>query len=295
MGHSKDYQSYKANQTFIRTSMDQPLLTREQEHELACAFKDKQDIAALHKLVTAYGRLVIAMAGRFRHYGLPMADLIQEGNIGLLLAAMRFEPEREVRFSTYAAWWVRSALQDYVLRNWSIVRTGVTASHKSLFFNLRRMKAGLVVLSGESETSEATRKKIAEQLGVSLADVTAMEQRLSCGDQSLNAPLGPESEESWQSLLADDRPNPEETTQAGLDHAQRSRWLEMAMQGLSPREQIIIRERQLSDDGITLEQMGQELGVSKERVRQLEARAMGKLKARLIGLSHSRSELLGDI
>ena len=199
-----------ANDRYVRQVMAVPMLTRERELELATAWKNNADEKALHELIRAYGRLAVAMAAKFRHYGLPLGDLIQEGNIGLMQAAARFEPDREVRFSTYATWWIRSAMQDYILRNWSIVRTGTTAAQKSLFFNLRRLRARIANATGEQQLNADSRAEIARELNVPVADVVAMEQRMSGGDQSLNAPLSADGEDDWQEFLADDRPNPEE-------------------------------------------------------------------------------------
>lgn len=294
MAHVDDGATYQSGLAYIRNSMAVPLLSRESEHELALAWKEQGDEKALHELVRAYSRLAISMAARFRHYGLPLGDLIQEGNVGLMQAAARFEPEREVRFSTYATWWIRAAMQDYILRNWSIVRTGTTAAQKSLFFNLRRLRARIASTTGNTDLTDEGRAEVAKELGVSLQDVVGMEQRLAASDQSLNATISSEGEDEWQSTLADDRPNPEEVVIGLRDAATRSAWLNAALRQLDPREQVIIRQRRLEDDSITLEELGKELGVSKERVRQLEVRAMGKLKAALVHLAEDRAGLLTD-
>ncbi|HWG81210.1 MAG TPA: RNA polymerase factor sigma-32 [Stellaceae bacterium] len=277
MAYIDDPITQKANLSFIKASMRQPLLSRDREFMLARRWREDGDTAALHELVRAYTRLVIATAGRFRSYGLPIGDLVQEGNVGLMQAAARFEPERDVRFSTYAAWWIRSAMQDYVLRNWSIVRTGTTAAQKSLFFNLRRLRARIDEMSG-APLSEAGRHKIAVTLKVDVAEVESMDMRLGAADQSLNAPLGSGSEDDWQDFLADRRPSPEEVVIGLHDGAMRARWLSEALGELSPRERRIISDRRLREEGATLEELGRALGVSKERVRQLEHRAMLKLR-----------------
>jgi len=265
---------------FIRGSMSTALLSREREQDLARRWRDEGCEESLHELVQAYMRLVISTASRFRNYGLPMSDLVQEGAVGLMQAAARFEPEREVRFSTYAAWWIRSAMQDYILRNWSVVRTGTTAAQKALFFNLRRLRARIE--DGGGTLDDRGRALIAEELSVNLADVEAMEMRLASADQSLNAPIGAEGEDQWQDFLADQRPTPEENVTRVRDGRTRSVWLAQALGELSTREQIIIKERRLSDDGRTLEQLGQKLGISKERVRQIEHRALEKLKSSVL-------------
>ena len=278
MAYVDDPNTQRANLTYIKASMREPLLQRDHEFELATAWREGGDEAALHELIRSYTRLVVALASRFRNYGLPMGDLIQEGNVGLMQAAARFEPEREVRFSTYASWWIRSAMQDYILRNWSIVRTGTTAAQKSLFFNLRRLKSRIEGLNGDA-LSDAGRQTIATQLNVNKSDVVDMEMRLSGADQSLNAPLKEEGDGEWQDFLPDQRPNPEDVVLVMRDAETRSIWLAEALSELSPREQRIISERRLRDESVTLEALGIELGVSKERVRQLEQRALIKLKA----------------
>ena len=263
----------------VRNAMSVPMLTREREMDLARAWRDKEDEVALHELINAYGRLVAGMAVKFRNYGLPVADLIQEGNVGLMQAASRFEPERELRFSTYASWWVRSAMQDYILRNWSIVRTGTTSSQKSLFFNLRRLRAKIEGKTG-GVLDDAGRQAIASELKVPKRDVDGMSVRLAASDQSLNAPVGEEGDLSWQDYVVDERPNPETNAIATKDGETRSDWVKTALSELPTREERIIRARLLEDDTLTLEALGAELGVSKERVRQLEKRALGKLKER---------------
>ncbi|HUK07365.1 MAG TPA: RNA polymerase factor sigma-32 [Stellaceae bacterium] len=277
MAHIDDPQTQKANLNFIKASMKEPLLTRDHEFDLAQKWRVGGDTEALHELVRSYTRLVISTAARFRHYGLPVGDLVQEGNVGLMQAAARFEPDRGVRFSTYAAWWIRSAMQDYVLRNWSIVRTGTTAAQKSLFFNLRRLRARIEETSG-GPLSDAGRKKIADELQVELAEVELMDMRLAAADQSLNVPVGDGGEDDWQDFLPDRRPNPEEVVSVMRDGETRSRWLAEALGELSARERAIITERRLREEGATLEELGRELGVSKERVRQLEHRALLKLR-----------------
>ncbi|MDB5360967.1 MAG: rpoH [Rhodospirillales bacterium] len=277
MAHIDDPETQRANLSFIKASMKVPMLSREDEFDLARRWREQDDTAALHGLVGAYTRLVVSTATRFRNYGLPMGDLVQEGNVGLMQAAARFEPARDVRFSTYAAWWIRSAMQDYVLRNWSIVRTGTTAAQKSLFFNLRRLRARIEDQSGRP-LGDAGRRKIADELQVDILDVEAMEQRLAGNDQSLNAPISEGGDNDWQDFLADVRPSPEEVVIGLRDAQTRSKWLAEALSELSPRERTIIAGRRLCDEGATLEELGRALGVSKERVRQLEHRALQKLR-----------------
>lgn len=274
-------ETQRANRRFIRESMNVPLLSREHELALARRWREHQEERALHELVQAYMRLVISTATRFRNYGLPMGDLVQEGAVGLMQAAARFEPERDVRFSTYAAWWIRSAMQDFILRNWSVVRTGTTAAQKALFFNLRRLRAKID--DGSRTTlDDKGRAYIAEALSVNAEEVESMEMRLSGTDQSLNAVISPNGEDQWQDFLRDERPTPEESFSEEHDGRMRSAWIASSLAELSEREQTIIRERRLRDDARTLEDLGRALGISKERVRQIEHRALQKLRVSLL-------------
>ncbi|MDB5478066.1 MAG: polymerase sigma factor RpoH-related protein [Alphaproteobacteria bacterium] len=281
MAHIDDPLTQRADLTYIKGAMSEKLLERTHEQDLAKRWRYEKDEKALHLLIKAYTRLVVAMAHKFKHYGLPIGDLMQEGNIGLLEAANRFEPERDIRFSTYASWWIRSMMQDYVLRNWSIVRTGTTAAQKSLFFNFRRLRAKIEGEDGVILNDEA-RHKIAKELDVKYSDVVDMEQRMNGGDHSLNGSVGEEGDTEFQDLLPDERPDPEQVVIFMKDKATRNKWLATALGTLNDREQHIIKMRALSNDVVTLEALGKELGVSKERVRQLEARAMEKLKTSLI-------------
>ena len=266
---------------YLKRAMDTPLLEREEEYNLAVAWREEGDEQALHKLTTAYMRLVVAVAAKFRHYGLPFPDLVSEGNIGLMQAAARFEPERGVRFSTYASWWIRSAIQDYVLRNWSIVRTGTTAAQKSLFFNLRRLRA-LIKDVSSGALSQENRAYVAQALRVGEDDVEQMASRLAAVDRSLNAPFSEEGDGEWQDLIADENPDPEAEVMGSRDTDKRKQWLSSAMERLTEREQLIIRERRLREDSVTLEKLGERLGISKERVRQIEHQALGKLRKALV-------------
>lgn len=291
MAHIDDPQTHKANLHYIRDAMDVPLLEKEQERAFARAWRDDRDEVAMQQIIGAYRRLVIAMAGKFRHYGLPLGDLIQEGNIGLMEAVNRFDPERDVRFSTYASWWVRSCMQDYVLRNWSIVRTGTTSAQKSLFFNLRRLKAKIANDQGSPYLSAEGRASVAKEMGVSVQDVETMDMRLSGGDQSLNLQVGEDGDTELQSLMPADAPNPEDVVIGMKDRESRSNWLNAALSELSDREQRIIRERHLTQEPVTLDELGKVLGVSKERVRQLESRAMVKLRESMAARVNARDEL----
>jgi RNA polymerase sigma-32 factor len=276
MIHDDSIHTARNEQRFISTAMSMPLLSQEHEQHLAFRWRDDGDEDALHELVEAYMRLVVSTASKFRAYGLPRADLVQEGCVGLMQAAARFEPERGVRFSTYATWWIRSSMQEYVLRNWSIVRSGTSAAQKALFFNLRRLRAQIDG-AGATQLSEEAREQISARLKVSEREVTAMSDRLSTRDQSLNAPAGEESADEWGDFLVDDRPSPEDVTLRNSDNSVRGRWLREALSDLSDRERLIVTERKLNDEKVTLEELGVQLGVTKERVRQIEHKALQKL------------------
>ncbi|MDQ6437037.1 RNA polymerase factor sigma-32 [Mesorhizobium sp. LHD-90] len=273
----------KARRSMINAAMAAPYLERAEERALAQRWRDHQDQDAMHRITIAHMRLVISMAARFRHFGLSMGDLIQEGHVGLLEAAARFEPERDVRFSTYATWWIRASMQDYILRNWSIVRGGTSSAQKALFFNLRRLRARLA--SGDRMLSgPALYKEISSELGVSEADVALMDCRLSNPDSSLNAPVGDEGAGSADRMdfLVSDDPLPDEIVGETIDVERRSGWLRKALGVLTERERQIIAKRRLQDDGATLESLGASLGISKERVRQIESRALEKLRVALV-------------
>ncbi len=272
-----------ASRSIVNAAMRAPYLERDEEFDLAKRWRHGRDQAALNRLTAAHMRLVIAIAARFRNFGLPLNDLIQEGNIGLLEAAARFEPEREVRFSTYATWWIRAAIQDYVLRNWSIVRGGTSSSQKALFFNLRRLRARLSRKAGELDRHDIHRE-IAALMGVSTDSVAMMDSRLSGPDTSLNAPLheADGGTDDRQDFLVDGTPLPDETVSEAMDAERRAEWLRTAMSVLSERELKIVRERRLREEAVTLESLGESLGISKERVRQIEGRALEKLKHELL-------------
>lgn len=281
----------KADLTYVREVMREPILSREYELELANAWHDEHNEKALHEMIRAYSRLVISAAVRFRHYGLPMGDLIQEGNIGLMQAAARFDPLRGVRFSTYAKWWIRSSIQDYILRNWSIVRTGSTTAQKHLFFNLRRLRAQLANVTTET-MQPADREKIAEDLHVSIKEVEDMENRLAAHDLSLSNPVGDGTQEEWVDSLPDTRPDPEAAAFDLYDTTVRKHWIKSALLNLTVRERQIILSRHLSESPMTLEAVGGIMGISKERVRQLEARSLRKMRFHLLKNIHDVKEIL---
>lgn len=270
---------------FVKTAMEYPLLEATHELKLARLWYHERDERALHELTAAYIKLVIALAPRFRHYGLPSSDLIQEGTVGLMQAAARFDPDREVRFSTYAKWWVRASMQDFVLRNWSIVRTGTTAAQKSLFFNLRRLRAKIQDLD-DGALKEDTKVWIAKELGLKTTDVENMSARLMA-DRSLNAPMvsaGDGGTREWQDVLPDTALPVAEQIMKEHDNKRREVWIEKALKVLNTRELEIIQARALSDEKTSLAQLGKKLGLSKERVRQIEGAALSKLRTKLVRL-----------
>jgi RNA polymerase sigma-32 factor len=268
-----------------RQAMKAELLDAETEVRLARAWRDQRDERALHRLITAYMRLAISMASKFRRYGAPMNDLIQEASLGLMKAADKFDPDRGVRFSTYAVWWIKASIQDYVMRNWSMVRTGSTSSQKSLFFNLRRVQAKLereAAERGERLDPFSLRHLVAAELGVPVQDVEMMEGRLSGSDYSLNATQSADEDgREWIDALEDDGVQAAEAVETAHDADLLHMWLGRALDGLNDRERYIVAERKLKDEGRTLESLGEELGLSKERVRQLEAAAFAKMKRSL--------------
>ncbi len=275
----------RSDRTLPRQAMRAEMLDAETELRLARAWRDDRDEAALHRLITAYMRLAVSMAGRYRRYGAPMNDLIQEAGLGLMKAASKFDPDRGVRFSTYAVWWIKASIQDYVMRNWSMVRTGSTSSQKALFFNMRRVQAQL---EREARAEGATldrfqlRQRIATEVGVPLRDVEMMEGRLAGSDFSLNAVQSSDEEgREWIDALVDESAGSEELVAGKLDKARLREWLLGAMRGLTRRERFILRERKLRDTPRTLESLGGELGLSKERVRQIEAQALAKMRKSL--------------
>jgi RNA polymerase sigma-32 factor len=282
--------------TLSRKAMKAELLDAETELRLAYAWRDQRDEAALHRLITAYMRLAISMASKFRRYGAPMNDLIQEAGLGLMKAADKFDPDRGVRFSTYAVWWIKASIQDYVMRNWSMVRTGSTSSQKSLFFNLRRVQARLereAQARGEELDRHQMRQMISTEIGVPLHDVEMMEGRLSGSDFSLNATQSSEDEgREWIDTIEDEGSQASEIVEHAHDTAALRNWLLEALAALNDRERFIVRERKLRDDPRTLESLGEELGLSKERVRQLEAAAFAKMRKKLESQSREVQDFL---
>jgi RNA polymerase sigma-32 factor len=254
-----------------------PMLAPEEELALSRAWRDNQDTEAAHKLVTSHLRLVAKIAMGYRGYGLPVGELISEGNVGMMQAVKRFDPDRGFRLATYAMWWIRAAIQEYILHSWSLVKMGTTAAQKKLFFNLRKLKGQLQAVE-DGDLSPENLKKIATELDVPEADVISMNRRLASPDHSLNAPLRSDSEGEWQDWLVDETESQEiklgERQELGL----RRDLLEKAMTHLNERERHILGERRLKDNPTTLEDLSQQYGISRERVRQIEVRAFEKLQ-----------------
>ena len=255
-----------------------PMLEPEEEYILAKNWREQGDTDAAHKLVTSHLRLVAKIAMGYRGYGLPVAELISEGNVGMMQAVKRFDPERGFRLATYAMWWIRASIQEYILHSWSLVKMGTTAAQKKLFFNLRKLKGQMQAIEdGDLAPEKVT--AIAERLDVTEADVISMNRRLASPDHSLNAPLRIDGEGEWQDWLVDDDQVSQETRLAEDEELQKRRLLlNRGMETLNDRERHILTERRLRDDPTTLEDLSQEYGISRERVRQIEVRAFEKLQ-----------------
>ena len=261
-----------------------PMLDPDEEYMLAKRWREHNDVDAAHRLVTSHLRLVAKIAMGYRGYGLPLAELISEGNVGLMQAVKRFEPDRGFRLATYAMWWIRAAIQEYILHSWSLVKMGTTAAQKKLFFNLRKLKGQLQAIE-EGDLSPENVKKIAHELSVSESDVVQMNRRLASPDHSLNAPLREEGDGEWQDWLVDEEDNQETKLAEAEEARNRRRLLETALKSLNSRERRILVARRLRDEPTTLEDLSQEYSISRERVRQIEVRAFDKLQRAMKNLA----------
>ncbi|MSP21224.1 MAG: RNA polymerase sigma factor RpoH [Alphaproteobacteria bacterium] len=259
-----------------------PMLEQQEEYMLAKQWSEHGDIDAAHKMVTSHLRLVAKIAMGYRGYGLPLADLIAEGNVGMMQAVKRFDPERGFRLATYAMWWIRAAIQEYILHSWSLVKIGTTAAQKKLFFNLRRLKGQLKAFE-EGDLKAGTVKTIAHKLDVTEEEVVSMNRRLAAPDHSLNAAVREDGEGEWQDWLVDETPNQEVRMGDSEELRLRRGLLATAMENLSERERHILEERRLKDAPATLEDLSKEYGISRERVRQIEVRAFEKLQRAIKG------------
>jgi RNA polymerase sigma-32 factor len=254
-----------------------PMLEVDEEFMLAKRWREHKDAEAAHRLVTSHLRLVAKIAMGYRGYGLPINELIAEGNVGMMQAVKRFDPDRGFRLATYAMWWIRAAIQEYILHSWSLVKIGTTAAQKKLFFNLRRVKGQIKAIE-DGDLSPEQVKTIAERLDVPTDDVVSMNRRLAAPDNSLNAPLKAEGEGEWQDWLVDDTPSQETRLAEDEELSKRQRLLTQALTGLNERERHILTERRLKDEPATLEDLSKEYDISRERVRQIEVRAFEKLQ-----------------
>jgi RNA polymerase sigma-32 factor len=265
-------------QRYLQEIRKFPMLAKEEEYMLAKSWREHENTEAAHKLVTSHLRLVAKIAMGYRGYGLPIGEVISEGNVGLMQAVKKFDADKGFRLATYAMWWIRAAIQEYILRSWSLVKMGTTAAQKKLFFNLRRLKGEMAALE-EGDLRPEHVDTIAHKLAVTNDEVISMNRRLSAPDSSLNAPIASESESEWQDWLADENTPSQETLLANTEEfSARMGLLNSAMADLSERERHIIRERRLRDEPATLEDLSKEYGVSRERVRQIEVRAFEKLQ-----------------
>jgi RNA polymerase sigma-32 factor len=269
-----------------------PMLDPQEEYMLAKRWREHEDTEAAHRLVTSHLRLVAKIAMGYRGYGLPINEVIAEGNIGLMQAVKRFEPERGFRLATYAMWWIRASIQEYILRSWSLVKLGTTAAQKKLFFNLRKVKGQIEALE-EGDLKPENVTTIATKLGVSEEEVVNMNRRLAAPDSSLNAPMGTDSESEWQDWLADDSLDQETRLAESEELEERRTLLSAALEELTPRERDILEARRLREEPMTLEDLSVKYGISRERVRQIEVRSFEKLQEKMkAALAHSHAETL---
>jgi RNA polymerase sigma-32 factor len=259
-----------------------PMLEPDQEFMLAKRWQEHEDPEAAHQMVTSHLRLVAKIAMGYRGYGLPLSEIISEGNVGLMQAVKRFDPDRGFRLATYAMWWIRAAIQEYILHSWSLVKIGTTAAQKKLFFNLRKVKGQLKAIE-DGDLPPETVKEIATRLEVTETDVVDMNRRMSSHDHSLNAPLKIDGEGEWQDWLVDEGPSQETRLAEEQEFGRRHKLLDRAMTTLNARERKILVERRLKDEPATLEDLSKEFGISRERVRQIEVRAFEKIQRSIRG------------
>lgn len=281
--------NYKLSNDLIEYSRRGKLLEKDEEYSLITKWRDQQDQRALKKILNAYIRLAVAHARKYTNYGLPLDDLIHEGILGIMHSLEKFDLSKGFRLSTYASWWIRAAIQDYILKNWSVVRTGSTSSQKQLFFNLKKIKQQILDVSrnymGQKEIDT-----VSQMLNIKSMEIQNMESRLVGGDVFLNQNIGDEDGNDLMSLLEDQSDNPEELTETYFDNKKKTNWLMKAIETLTNREQIIIKARKLKDKSLTLDELGKKLEISKERVRQIETRALKKLQKNILQISQQKKE-----
>tara|TARA_B110000438_G_scaffold298402_1_gene346573 strand:+ start:1371 stop:2237 length:867 start_codon:yes stop_codon:yes gene_type:complete len=281
---------YNLFNNLIQFSRNAKILEKQEEYSLILRWRNNQDQEALQEILNSYLRLAVSFARKFKNYGLPMDDLIHEGIIGIMHAITKFDISKDFRLSTYSSWWIRASIQDYILKNWSVVRTGSTASQKSLFFNLKKIKQQILDVSkdymGQDEIN-----KVSKMLNAKPLDIQNMESRLKGGDVFLNQTISGEDEGGdLMSLLPDTSPNPEELAETFNDDKLKEKWLLQAIDTLSDREKTIVRARKLKEKSSTLEELGLKLKISKERVRQIETKALSKLKSVILSISKQEKE-----
>ena len=281
--------NYKLSNNLIEYSRRGKLLEKEEEYSLITEWRDHQDQRSLQKILNAYMRLAVAYARKYTNYGLPIDDLIHEGILGIMHSLEKFDLSKGFRLSTYASWWIRAAIQNYILKNWSVVRTGSTSSQKQLFFNLKKIKQQILDVSrnymGQKEINT-----VSQMLKIKSMEIQNMESRLVGGDVFLNQNIGDEDGNDLMSLLEDKSANPEELTETYFDNKKKTNWLKKAIETLTNREKIIIKARKLKDKSLTLDELGKKLKISKERVRQIETRALKKLQKNILQISQQKKE-----
>jgi len=281
--------NYKLSNNLIEYSRRAGILKKKEEFKLIAKWQDHEDKIALQKILNSYLRLAISYARKYSNYGLPLDDLIHEGILGIMHALNKFDISKDFRLSTYASWWIRASIQDYILKNWSVVKTGSTASQKSLFFNLKKIKKQILE-SSKDYMGQKELDIVSQMLNIKSIEIQNMESRLTGGDVFLNQSTGDEDGSELISMLADNSESPEDLTESYYDGKVKTNWLTKAIETLDYREKIIIKSRQLKDKAITLDELGQKLEISKERVRQIESRALNKLKKVILEISQQEKE-----
>jgi len=281
--------NFELSNNLVEYSRRSKVLEKEEEFYLIKSWQDEKDQKSLKKILNAYLRLAVSSARKYMRYGIPLDDLIHEGILGIMHSLEKFDISKNFRLSTYASWWVRASIQDYILKNWSIVRTGSTTSQKKLFFNLRKIKRKILSASydymGQNEINE-----VSEMLNVKSMEIQNMESRLTGGDFFLNQTIGDEEGNDYLSMLEDDSDNPEKLTESYYDNKSKMSWLKIALEKLTDREKIIIKSRKLEEKSITLDELGTMLQISKERVRQIETNALRKLRINIVKISNQNKE-----
>ena len=280
---------YLLSNNLVEYSRRAGVLEKKEEFRLISDWQENQSQASLQKLLNSYLRLAVSFAKKYKNYGLPLDDLIHEGILGIMHALEKFDISKDFRLSTYASWWIRASIQEYILKNWSVVKTGSTASQKQLFFNLKKIKKQILDISNEY-MGQKELNTVSKMLNVKLLEIQNMESRLSGGDVFLNQTIGDEDGSELISLLPDKSPNPEEITENIHDNKSKVDWLKKAVTSLNDREKVIITERKLQDKSITLDELGKRLRISKERVRQIETKALTKLKKYILEISNQEKE-----